>query len=177
MGTRTGAGRAQSPPKARKKPRSLFGMLVRTASVLVIIAALLFLAAGFYYSGEIRDGALLPAESYDHDYELAISAVAGDRISITDTGSDGQIGEPGPEGIEWAAGYATTSELISSDRTESGDRTDVREIAEGGSAPAVGTAARLDSFTFPGDPEQAFGIPFETVRYRSEKGPSNRQKS
>jgi pimeloyl-ACP methyl ester carboxylesterase len=168
MGTRTGVGSTGSQPTKRKKQRSLFGTLVRVAAWIVVVAALLFVVAGFYYSGEIRDGALLPAESYDHDYDLSISAVSGDRISITDTGSDGQIGEPGQEGIEWAAGYVTTSDLISSTESDSGDRTDVRQMVEGSTAPAVGTAARLDSFTFAGDPEQAFGIPFETVRYRSD---------
>jgi pimeloyl-ACP methyl ester carboxylesterase len=169
MGKRTGAGKPGSQPKERKQHRTLFGTLVRVAAWIVVIGTLLFAAAGFYYSGEIREGALQPAVSYEHDYKLSVSAVEGDRISITDTGSEGQIGEPGYEGIEWAEGYVTTSELISSAETDSGDRTDVRQMVEGSPAtPAVGTAARLDSFTFASDPEQAFGIPFETVRYRSD---------
>lgn len=168
MGARTGAGTAQSPPKARKKPRSILGTIVRTASVLVILAALLFLAAGFYYSGEIRDGGLLPPESYDHDYNLSISAVSGDRISITDTGSEDQIGLEGYEGIEWSGGYATTSHLVSSTESDDGSTTDVRIAVEGSTSPTVGTEARLDPFAFHGDPEQAFGIPFETIRYTSD---------
>jgi pimeloyl-ACP methyl ester carboxylesterase len=168
MGSRTGVGSTGSQPNKRKKQRSLFGTLVRVAAWIVVVGALLFVAAGFYYSGEIRDGALLPAESYDNDYDLSISDVSGDRISITDTGSDGQIGEPGPEGIEWEDGYVTTSDLIASGKTDSGDRTDVRQMIAPDLAPEVGTAARLDSFTFAGDPDQAFGIPFETVRYRSD---------
>ena len=143
-------------------------MLVRTASVLVILAALLFVAAGFYYSGEIRDGGLIPPDSYDHDYNLSVSAVTGDRISITDTGSEDQIGLEGYEGVEWKGGYVTTSDLISSTESDDGSSTDVRVMVEGSTAPAPGTDARLDPFTFQGDPEQAFGIPFETIRYTSD---------
>jgi pimeloyl-ACP methyl ester carboxylesterase len=168
MGTRTGTGKPTSQPKARKKQRSLLGTVVRIGAWIVIIGALVFGAAGFYYSGEIRNGGLTPVESYDHDYELSISAVTGDRISISDTGSDGQIGQPGFEGIDWDGGYVTTSELISSTESDSGDRTDTRKMIEGSIAPAVGTEARLDSYVFDGDPEQAFGIPFETVRYTSD---------
>lgn len=168
MGKRTGVGKPTSQPKARKKQRSLFGMLVRVAASIVVVAALLFLAAGFYYSGEIRDGGLTPAESYENDYPLSISDISGDRVSITDTGSDGQIGQPGFEGVEWETGYVTTSNLVSTSTTDSGDRVDIRQMVEGGIAPSVGTDARLDSYAFTGDPEQAFGIPFETIRYTSD---------
>ncbi len=165
---RTGAGHPPSQPKTRKKARSLFWTLVRVASWIVVVAAILFLAAGFYYSGEIRDGALVPPESYDHEYNLSISAVTGSQISITDTGSDDQIGQPGVEGIGWPSGYITTTELLSSNETESGDRIDVRLAGPNGVTPTVGTETRLDASAFGGDPEQAFGIPFETVRYNSD---------
>jgi len=168
MGKRTGAASPASGPKPPKKRRSLVGVLVRIIGSIVVLGIVLFVVGGFYYSGEIRDGALIPPESYDHDYDLAVSAVAGDRVSVTDTGSDGQIGQPGVEGIEWVGGYITTSELVSSTESDSGDRTDVRLMVEGGTAPATGTAVRLDPFAFPGDPERAFGIPFETVRYTSD---------
>ncbi len=168
MTSTPGPGRAPAQPKARKKQRSLFGMLVRIAAWTVVVLFVLFVAAGFYYSGEIRDGALTPPDSYDHDYELTISAVAGEQISITDSGSDSGMGEPGVQGIEWATGYVTTDDLVSSSEAESGDRTDIRSMVEGGTAPGVGTDVRLDSFAFAGDPEQAFGIPFQTIRYTSD---------
>jgi pimeloyl-ACP methyl ester carboxylesterase len=168
MGKRSQAGKTTSQPTPRKKQRSLLGTFVRIAAWIVIVGALLFVVAGFYYSGEIRDKGLVPAESYDNEYTLSISDVSGDRISITDTGSDDQIGQPGFEGIEWENGYVTTSRLVSTASADSGDRTDTRQMVEGGSAPSVGTDARLDSYAFTGDPQQAFGIPFETTRYVSD---------
>lgn len=167
MGKRTGTGKPVSQPKVRKKPRSLVGVLWRTVLYVAVVGAILFVAAGFYYSGEIRNGALEPAGSYDHEYNLSVSDVAGDRISITDTGSDDQIGQPGIEGIEWESGYIQTSELVSSTADDNGERTDVRIAVEGATAPPAGTAVRLDPFAYAGDPEQAFGIPFETVTYTS----------
>ncbi|MFV1969912.1 MAG: alpha/beta hydrolase [Acidimicrobiia bacterium] len=167
MGKRTGVGKPVSQPRARKKQRSLAGMLWRTALYTVVVGAILFVAAGFYYSGEIRDGALVPPESYDREYNLEITDVSGNRISITDTGSDGQIGQRGIEGIEWENGYIQTTDLVSSTENDNGERTDVRIAEEGATAPSVGTAVRLDPFAYAGDPEQAFGIPFETVTYTS----------
>ncbi len=168
MGKGAAAGKTTSQPQQRKKQRSLFGMLVRIAASVVIIGALVFVVAGFYYSGEIRDAGLTPSTSYDHDYPLSISDISGDRIAIIDTGSDNQIGQPGFEGIEWATGYVTTSKLVSTTSTDSGDRTDIRQMIEDSAAPAVDTDVRLDSYAFTGDPESAFGIPFETVRYTSD---------
>ena len=168
MGKRTGAGQAPSQPKTRKQPRSPVAVLVRVTAWIVVVGALLFVAGGFYYSNEIRDGALIPPESYDHEFDLSITAVAGGRVTITDTGSSDQMGQPGVQGIEWEDGYVTTDELVSSTETESGDRTDIRTIVEGGTAPIVGTDVRLDPYSFPVDPNEAFGIPFETVRYNSD---------
>ena len=165
---RSGAASTTSQPRHRKKQRSIFGMFVRIAAFIVIIGALVFVVAGFYYSGEIRDGGLTPSTSYDHEYLLSISDVSGDLISVTDTGSNDQIGQPGFEGVEWSGGYITTSKLVSTTSTGSGDRIDVRQMVEGSIAPAEGTDARLDSYVFAQDPESAFGIPFETVRYTSD---------
>ncbi len=168
MAKRTGAGQPPIQPKARKQPRSPFWVLVQIIGWLVVAAAILFIVGGFYYSGEIRDGALAPPESYEQDYELSISTVAGPNVSIADSGSNDQMGQPGVEGIEWDRGYVTTSELVSSTEADSGDRIDVRTMVEDGIAPAAGTEVRLDSYAYPGDPEQAFGIPFENVRYNSD---------
>ena len=167
MGKRTGAGRPVSQPKVRKTPLSLYSSLWRITLAVLIAGVILFGATGFYYSGEIRDGAFVPAESYDREYDLEITDVSGNRVSITDTGSDGQIGQPGVEGIEWAAGYVQTTELVSSTEGDNGDRTDVRIAAEGANPPRVGASVRLDPYAYAGDPEQAFGIPFETVSYTS----------
>jgi hypothetical protein len=167
MGKRTGAGGQASQPKVRKKQRSLYGILWRFALYAALVGGVLFVVAGFYYSGEIRDGALVPSESYDPNFDLEITNISGVRVSVTDSDSDGQIGQPGIEGIEWESGYIQTSRLVSSTEADNGDRTDVRVVEGGTSVPPVGTAVRLDADAFAGDPEQAFGIPFETVRYTS----------
>lgn len=151
---RSGAGSTTSQPRHRKKQRSIFGTFVRIAAFIVIIGALVFVVAGFYYSGEIRDGGLTPSTSYDHEYLLSISDVSGDLISVTDTGSNDQIGQPGFEGIEWSGGYITTSKLVPTTSTDSGDRIDVRQMIEGSIPPAEGTDARLDSYVFAQDPDR-----------------------
>lgn len=168
MGKRTSSTKTPTQPRLRKKQRTPLGALSRLVGIVLLVGAVLFVIGGFYYSGEVRDGALTPPASYDHDYPLEITDVSGDRVSITDSGSNDQIGQPGIEGIDWADGYAQTTELISSTDNGDGTHTDVRLLAEGATPPPVGTSVRLDAFAFAGDPEQAFGIPFETVRYTSD---------
>jgi hypothetical protein len=143
-------------------------MLVRITAWAFVVAAILFVAGGFYYAGQIRSEALEPPTSYENDYDLTASPIGGDAVAITDTGSDDQIGQPGVEGIQWADGYATTENLVSTQENEDGGRTDTRALAPGSAAPASGTAVRLDADAYPNDPLEAFGIPFETVRYTSD---------
>jgi hypothetical protein len=50
------------------------------------------------------------------------------------------------------------------------DRQVVREFSPLQGAPEVGEMVRLDSFAYPGDPQQAHGIPFQEVTFASELG-------
>jgi len=170
MGKRTGAGRPLSQPSTAKRGRSLVGVLWRVLLFGAIAFVLVFGAAAFYYSGEVRDGALEPPLSEDVAYALEMSAISGNRISILDTGNDDEIGEPGVMGVEWAEGYVQTIELVSSTEEDNGARVDVRVMMDDATPPSVGTAVRLDSYAFPQDPLQAFDIPFETVTYTSNLG-------
>lgn len=135
-----------------------------------IACALVFSAAAFYYSGEVRDSALTPPRSEVVAYDLEVTASSGNRISILDTGDDDQIGEPGIMGVEWAEGYVQTTELVSSTEADGGGRVDVRVMTNDATSPSVGSAVRLDPYAFPQDPLQAFDIPFETVTYTSNVG-------
>jgi len=135
-----------------------------------IAFALVFGAAAFYYSGEVRDGALTPPRSEVVAYDLEVTASSGNRVSILDTGDDDQTGEPGIMGVEWAEGYVQTAELVSSTEADGGGRVDIRVMADDAKPPSVGTAVRLDPYAFPQDPLQAFDIPFETVTYTSNVG-------
>lgn len=145
-------------------------MLLRFISAVVVAGAALLLLGGFYFSGELREGALEPATATDPVYDLEITKVTADSVAIVAAVSSGQIGELGVEGIAWDGGYLQATEFVSSSEGDSGLRTDLRITDSDGTVPPVGTAVRLDLFAYPGDPQQAFGIPFETVIYTSDVG-------
>jgi hypothetical protein len=67
--------------------------------------------------------------------------------------------------LEWAGGYGQVGGILRID-----DEQVVREFSVIQGAPEIGELARLDSFAFPGDPEQAHGIGFEEVTITSELG-------
>ena len=77
----------QTVPRKKKKP-SLVLVTVRVILVLLIVVLALFLGAGWYFSNEIRSGALEPAtagpESYDWSVVDAAAAVTLESSVGTD---------------------------------------------------------------------------------------------
>ncbi|NHZ70732.1 MAG: alpha/beta fold hydrolase [Proteobacteria bacterium] len=167
MGRRPNPGVVANGPLPRKKFRTPLGAFMRLVGIVAGVLLVLFLVGGFYFSNVIRDDALTPPTDEEIDYSLEV--VSTNPASVTVRGPDDhdQLDQQGIQGLVWADGYITTTELESSTGS-GGNRTDVRTLAVDGSAPEVGTAVDLDSFAFDGDPLSAFGIEYETVTYSSE---------
>jgi hypothetical protein len=74
---------------------------------------------------------------------------------------------PGTVGLAWASGYGRIGAVVASD---SGSVTRTFIPVSGG-LPAVGTPARVDSYTYAGDPSSAIGLAFSQVRVAGPLGP------
>ena len=126
----------------------------------VLIPLVLFLGAGWYYSGEIEERAFIAHHEPD-PLDLRVTSIADGRITLattSDTESDGRWNKPGTWGLESADTYNQVSTIVDS----TGD-TVVRELIPLGALPRVGDHVRIDSYAYPGDPLVAHGIEFQDV--------------
>ena len=136
----------------------------RKIQTIVVVAVLVFLAfylaAGWYYSGEIEESAL----TVDHEedpFDLRVASIAGGRITLeatSETDLDGRWDKAGLWGLESADTYNQVGTIFS----RIGDSV-VRELMPLGPLPSVGDAVRISSFTYPGDPLSAHGIEFQEI--------------
>lgn len=144
----------------------------RVALLLAVSgAALLALAGlvmgGWYFSDQIRGGALEPDRDPDEP-DLEVVALREEQVTLHATEKANENGDwrkDGIFGLEWQRGYGQVGAIREID-----DQQVVRQFFPLQGALEIGDLARLDSFAFPGDPEQAHGIPFQEVTFASELG-------
>ena len=135
--------------------------------LLALVVAAGLSGGGWYYSGVLENGALL--SDYDEPVlDLQIIAIGEGTITLRpglDSEEDGPWTQAGIWGLELAEGYHRVGRIasISEDAV-------VREFIPLGDHPGVGQMARLDSFSFPDNPEAAHGILFQEVPVRSTIG-------
>jgi hypothetical protein len=169
MGKRATQAAHPSQPKARKKNRSLVSMLIRVLLVVVLVLVVVFLMGGWYYSGEIRSGALEPPTAVPEAFDWQVTE-SGASVTLTASPGTNQEGEYGRSGLMWANGYAHSLDLISSTEVN-GSAVDVRSMVPGEQAPVADTDVKVDAYYWRGDPMTAHDLPFETVFYTSDIGP------
>jgi pimeloyl-ACP methyl ester carboxylesterase len=156
-------GRSRSRRARRSRP--LWLRLLRWIAVVLPVFILIVLAGGgWYYSDQLRQDLLTPPEDDTPEYNLRVIAVGPERITLQRT--DDTILE-GVHGLEWAGGYGQVGDFLPGG---GGSGNVERELTLLQGALAAGDMVRMDRWAFPGDPEQAFGLPFDEVTYVSELG-------
>jgi pimeloyl-ACP methyl ester carboxylesterase len=133
-----------------------------------MVIAVTGLAAGaWYYADQLKQGALEPDDSPPVP-DLKVTAVGGSRLTLgvmPDASEDGDWTKDGVYGLQWDDGYGQVGSIVEID-----DQHVVREFVTVRGSIDVGDLARLDSFAWPENPQQAFGIPFEEVTFASPLG-------
>lgn len=167
MGKRTSQVASPNQPRLRRRRRSLIGTTARVLAVAVAVFAVLFLVAGWYFSGEIESGALAPPTSEPPAYDWEVTG-SGRTVSLLASASTDQAGESGRSGLWWEDGYAQSGDLVRSEDTSEG-WLDVRSLEPGSSGPPVGSDVKVDFYYWRGTPE-VIGVPYETVQYTSDAG-------
>ena len=97
-------------------------LLVRLLVGAVLVAAILFLGASWYFSGEIRNGALVVNHS-EPDYDLKVVALSDHAITLEttpETSSKGRWNAGGMWGLAWDGGYCQIGTItdLHEDRVE-----------------------------------------------------------
>ncbi|MCL0028866.1 alpha/beta hydrolase [Dehalococcoidia bacterium] len=127
---------------------------------ITLLAIVVLGGGGWYYSSVLEDGAFIP----DHaDPVLDLEIVSIDQGVITlrpgpDSEADGPWTESGIWGLELEDAYHRVGEIFSI-----GADAVVREFISLGDLPTVGQMARMDSYSFPDDPETAHGVRYKDV--------------
>jgi hypothetical protein len=149
--------------------RSLGRRLARTAAAVLLVVLVLFAAAGWFYSGEIRKGALDAVPPTDPEYRIGVLAVGDHTVTLArDAGSPRDLSAGGTWGIQWRRGYGQVGAIhrLEPDRV-------VRAFTQlSGASLQVGDLVGLDGFAFPSDPRAAFGVHCDEVTYASDLGPT-----
>ncbi len=136
-------------------------------SAVVLLALVGLVAAGWYYAGLIKEGALEPDRDPD-ELDLQVVSLGEGQVTLLATRQakeDGDWTKDGVWGLEWETGYAQVGAIL-----ELSEEQVVREFIPLQGEPEIGEMVRLDSFAFPGDPLQAHAIPYQEVTFASKLG-------
>ena len=147
---------------AAKRGRRLRALRVLLVTALVLTAVFL-LGGGWYFSGEIRSGAL---EVRTTEPELDLEVVTASATAVTLRPTDGPadaLDDDVTSGLQWPAGFGQVTDVLSAD---GGVVTRRLELLSG-TAPEQGDRARLVEPAFPDDPRTFLDAPVREVTYRS----------
>ena len=144
------------------------GRILLVVFVATLIAAFAVVGGGgWYMSNLLRDGGLLPDHEPD-PLDLEVVGVGNGRITFSpgpETDEDGRWSRNGLFGLERADGYDQVGEIVSVE-----DEQVVRRYLPITGGVRIGDMARVDSYAFPDNPQEAFGLEFEEVFYSSPLG-------
>ena len=135
-------------------------------AIVVVLGAVLALRAWFL-SDELRRRALTP-DANPRQADIEVVDIQENQVTLRlapGSKRKGLLAIDGVWGMEWSGGYAQVGEIFDVD-----DQRVVREFRPLIERPQVGELVLLDIFAYPGDPQQALGIPFEEVSYNSQLG-------
>ncbi len=140
---------------------------VMAASAVLVVVLGGVVAGGWYFSNVLRGGALEPDRKPD-ELDLEVVSLGEGRVTLratSEASEDGDWTKDGIFGLEWEGGYGQVRAILEIDEQQV-----VREFSPLQGTPEIGDLARLDSFAYPGDPQQAHSIPFEEVTFASDLG-------
>ena len=135
------------------------------ASVAIVLGGIA--VAGWFLSEQLRRLALLPTE-FPNTYDLVVIDIQDDlcTLGLAPTANrNSPLIYEGLWGLEWEGGYGQIGRWLK----HGGDRVTCTFYPRP-DRPRPGELARVDFYTFPGDPWEAFGIPYEEVGYSSALG-------
>jgi pimeloyl-ACP methyl ester carboxylesterase len=153
-------------PETTRGP-GLLRRLLRLIVALAVLAAVLFAAAAFYFSGVIGSD-VLAVEPSTPDLSTKVALVEDDRIYLDPDGGQDAVTQDGLFGIRWDTGDAQVGRIIEDDESEN---LVVRRFVEGSEgSPVRGALAEVSNDAFYGDPRQALDLPFAEVDIDGELG-------
>ena len=140
--------------------------LIRAAVTLVLLVAVFLLSGGWYFSDQIRSGALDVGPATD-EMTLRVASASSTSVTLMESG-DAQtpLRGDGVYGLAWSTGYGQ----VSGPAEVAGGSVTRRLTLLSGTAPTPGQPAALDRDAFPDQPAVALNGPVRQVVYSSPAG-------
>jgi uncharacterized protein len=136
---------------------------------LLVLGLVFFVGGGWFYSGEIQDGALASKPPGPPDLQTEVLAVGDRSITLArDPGSPPELTTQGTWGLRWADGYGRVGAIRALDP----DRVERAFTRLEGAAPRAGERTAVEGYAWPADPALAAGKPAREVSYPSPLGPA-----
>ena len=138
--------------------------------VAVLVLVLVFFAGGgWFYSGEIRAGALASKAPDPPVLGTEVLAVADGSVTLArEPGSPRELTLPGTWGLRWADGYGRLGAILD----QGPDRIERAFTRLEGAPPRAGEGSAVEGYAFPADPTLAAGRPAREVSYPTPLGPT-----
>ena len=134
---------------------------------VVLLAAVVLLGGGWFYAGEIKNGALV-VDYTEGPPDMEVVAIGDGQVTLgvtPETDEDGDWRSTGVWGLKRDDGYDQVGSIL-----QVTDRQVVREYIPLSGDLNEGDMVRFDSFAFPGGPLQARSLAFEEVSFSSSLG-------
>ena len=137
----------------------------RPLLVILAFAALLHVGVGWYFSDQIRSGALDIVQPSDTSYDVQVVSISNDRIELALEAGSIDAATSGTWGIAWPDGLGVAGHIVAIS-----DDSVVREFTALTGLPSVGSLVNVDPFVFDDTPLAAHGIDFAEVRFPAPLG-------
>lgn len=135
----------------------------RLAITVLGLAACFYLGGGWYFSGRIHTGGLVP-EAPERNFDVAVVRLGDGTVVLR--GADAAIDDPGEYGLYWTGGFGTVGDVVA---TRGGDvERSFRHVA-GSPPPLAPEEVDLDAWYYPADPGDA-GLRFEEDTFEGPLG-------
>jgi len=135
-------------------------------AVVFALVLVFYTAGGWYFSNQLVDeGFAIPAPTTTYDVEVV--STGPNQITLRSVGgSNPTLSRDGVFGLASKDGYSQVGHVVSEQADGS-----VTRVLLNGTPPGSGSLVAIEGYAYPGDPLQAFGIPFQTIAYDSPLGP------
>jgi len=149
---------------ANSRKRRTRWILIAGGSLLALVVVF-HLGGGWYFSNELISSAFEPEGPQLH-VDATVVAVNNDTITLNLVDESEEPATPGTFGLHWDDGYGQ----ISGEVVIEGDTVTRSFTLLTGAAPATGIEVDVQGFAFPSDPQTAFGLDYDDVRYDTPLG-------
>src|SRR5262245_3689840 len=150
------AGRRTGKPMHRTMRGLVRVLVVGSVTLLVLL-----LAGGWFFSSQIRAGAL-DVEPASDEMTLRVVEASASSMTLTETaGVEDPLRDRATYGVAWDTGYGQ----VSGPARVHGSEVTRDFVLLAGSLPGDGQEARLDRDAFPEDPSLTLASPVEDVTY------------